>query len=55
LKIEVSRRNYRRLDELKRKTNAESLDEVVDWLLDFWYSWAERKRGSRQVGFGYDV
>lgn len=55
MKIEVSKKNYRRLAELKQKTNAGSVDEVIDWLLDFWYSWAERKKSSHGVGFGYDV
>jgi len=44
LQIEVSDQNYERLVEIREKTGAESIDEVIDWLLDFWFSWSERAR-----------
>lgn len=42
MQIEVSDQNYGRLVEIEEKTGAGSIDEVIDWLLDFWFSWRER-------------
>jgi len=44
LKIDVSEENYKRLVEIKEETGAESIDEVLEWLLDFWFSWSERAK-----------
>lgn len=42
MEITVSDRNYARLVELRAATEADSVDEVIDWLLDFWFSWFEK-------------
>lgn len=57
VQAKISKRNYERLLKLKEKADADSIDEVIDWLLDFWFSWSERnknKQGS-SLDFGYDV
>lgn len=57
VQVKVSKENYERLLELKEITDADSIDEVIDWLLDFWFSWSERNKNkkSNELGFGYDI
>lgn len=42
MKIEISKKNYEGLEEIKEKTESESLDEAIEMLLDFWYSFYEK-------------
>lgn len=49
MRIEVSDATYARLLELKEKTKTDSLDEIIDWLLDFWSSWNEQIKETQNI------
>lgn len=57
MQVEVSERNFERLLSLKEAAGADSIDEVIDWLLDFWFSWSERNKDGRNgdIEFGFDL
>ncbi|MEE9585967.1 MAG: hypothetical protein V3W09_03605 [Nitrososphaerales archaeon] len=42
MKIEVSEKNYNRLLNAQDEMNLQTIDETLDFILEFWLGWVNR-------------